>query len=551
MKMLESMPDERLPEPLGSVVTQIAATEPDPNETQAVVEALKRHAPTESVVKRANAPATIRRRMLLVCPALAALAAAVLLIVTLGRLPTASALELLADALSVTPCIKMTSSYEGKTRESWIMPATRQSATRSDEWIEFFDANAETVVTHNRQTGELVRSVRHQTEFGFVGDLVSAIIAGGNGDAPQTIRGMEVISSKVQTIDGKKILTLELQPTSTRSVANNATATATITIDPVTDLPSQCVAKLTINGKVQTRRDVWSYPEEGPANIFALGVEPSTKLVDRVPSTDVKPLLAGVYSGRVKFDDYVAVTIQASQEVPLYFGPGDVTLAAKHGDKFLFARYADSRDTLQGKTRAEVAERILADPSQFSWDALTIVDGQTEYRFHSSGHTSVEINLPAEEFIVPSWHSIPHYAGRPPLGIGRGDVSSAIATEAEGAPEGCVFLQTLHGGAIPEAPADPEASKRIRRMLRGGYWIRADRDYLVMQQDSEFQGEQRVSFTLDTLAQSPRGFWYPTRATQPNYNVGENTISATHYSYHLDFQQKLPQKMFNPKYYPF
>ena len=62
MKMLESMPDERLPEPLGSVVTQIAATEPDPNETQAVVEALKRHAPTESVVKRANAPATVRRR---------------------------------------------------------------------------------------------------------------------------------------------------------------------------------------------------------------------------------------------------------------------------------------------------------------------------------------------------------------------------------------------------------------------------------------------------------------------------------------------------------
>ncbi len=160
-------------------------------------------------------------------------------------------------------------------------------------------------MTHNRKTGELVRSVRHRTEFGFVSDLVSAILASGKGDAPQTIRGMKVISSKVETTGGLRVLTLELDPTSMRGVKENATAMAKITIDPATELPSRCVATLTSNGKVQTITDAWTYPEEGPANIFALGVDPSTKLVDRVPSTDVKPVLAGVYSGRLTFDDYV------------------------------------------------------------------------------------------------------------------------------------------------------------------------------------------------------------------------------------------------------
>ena len=538
--------DEQLPGLLGSVVAQIAASQPDSEETQSVVELLKRNPPAETAVQLAEFPKVFPRRLMLVT---GVTAAAVFLMVSLGRSSAAGTLEVLADALRLQSCIKMTSTHDGKTREAWIMPDLQQSATRTEDWIEHFDARAETVTTYNRKTGELVRSTRHQTDFGFVSDLVSAIVACGKGNGPDTVRGMKVVSSKVELKQGQRLLTLKLKPNALRGASHGDTATATITIDPSTELPRKCVAKLVSDGRVQMMIDVWTYPKEGPANVFELGVDLKTQLIDRVPPTDVKPLLAGVYSGRVKFDDYCAVTIQSSHEIPNHYAPGDIVLAAKQGLQFLFARYHDSLDQFQGKTRAEVASLILADPGRFSWKALTIIDGKTEYHFHSGGFTPSQINLPLDEYIVPSWHSVPHFAGRPPLGVGRGDVASAIVTRTDGGPEGCVLLQTIHGGTIPEAPIDPDVRKRIMKMLKGGYWVRGDRDYLVMQQDSEFEDNRTVSFTLNTLAQSPKGFWYPTSATQPDYVSAGNTISASYYSYHLDFNRKLPASMFSPASY--
>ncbi|MFK8114284.1 MAG: hypothetical protein AB8B91_18935, partial [Rubripirellula sp.] len=60
-----------------------------------------------------------------------------------------------------------------------------------------------------------------------------------------------------------------------------------------------------------------------------------------------------------------------------------------------------------------------------------------EHRCGTSGVTSVELNVPLEEFIVPSWRTVPHFAGRPPTGIGSGEISGALVTEAKGGPEGC------------------------------------------------------------------------------------------------------------------
>ncbi len=130
MNMPNAMTDESLPEPLGSVVAQIAATQPDAEESLAVIETLKRTPPANHVTQPGKATTNTRRRLIWTC---GAVAAATLLMVTLGRLPTASALELLADALASKPCIKMTSDFDGKTREAWIMPTTQQSATRTDD----------------------------------------------------------------------------------------------------------------------------------------------------------------------------------------------------------------------------------------------------------------------------------------------------------------------------------------------------------------------------------------------------------------------------------
>lgn len=414
MNMPDTNENSQLPEPLGSVVARIAATQPDAQETRSVVEALRQNPPNESHTAAAPAKERTRlfsRRALLTSGTVAA----ALLVVTMVLLRPANALGKIADALASQKCIKMTSTQDGAAHESWIMPATRQLATRTDDWIEFFEADAETVETYNRKTDELVRSVKFRQDFEFISELVSAIIASGKSDSPETIRGMQVMSSKVKTIDGKKVLTLELDPTSIRGLAEDATATATITVDPATDLPSRCVATLHNNGEVQTISETWTYPKNGPANIFALGVDPATKLIDRVPSTAVKPLVAGIYSGRLKFDDYVAVTIETRREEPRFgHGDGGFTLAAKQGDKVLYASFRDSWKGFKGKTASEVAEMILADPSRFKWNAQVILDGTTVHYCFSTVRTQ-DINCPPEEFIMPGWDVIPHYVGRPPL----------------------------------------------------------------------------------------------------------------------------------------
>ena len=48
--------DEQLPGLLGSVVAQIAASQPDSEETQSVVELLKRNPPAETAVQLAAFP---------------------------------------------------------------------------------------------------------------------------------------------------------------------------------------------------------------------------------------------------------------------------------------------------------------------------------------------------------------------------------------------------------------------------------------------------------------------------------------------------------------
>ena len=54
----------------------------------------------------------------------------------------------------------------------------------------------------------------------------------------------------------------------------------------------------------------FSYPEAGPADVYALGVPRSARLVDRVPSGDVKRILQTIQAGRVRMDHYRAVVVE-------------------------------------------------------------------------------------------------------------------------------------------------------------------------------------------------------------------------------------------------
>lgn len=138
-------------------------------------------------------------------------------------------------------------------------------------------------------------------------------------------------------------------------------------------------------------------------------------------------------------------------------------------------------------------------------------------------------------------------AGRPPLGIGRQDIAGSIASEIEGGPDGCVLLEIRRSGRVPEATRTTDDGTSPFR--RGGFWIRPDRDFLVMQDDSMFGNEQSHRFVLDELARSPQGHWYPLKARAEIKSAGGKGTRTEHYTYHVDFAVKLPEELFDPQRY--
>ena len=62
-------------------------------------------------------------------------------------------------------------------------------------------------------------------------------------------------------------------------------------------------------------RFVLDYPEEGPADIYALGVPRSAKIVDRVPKPDLARVIDGVKTSRQRFaDSYYAIVAETMDD---------------------------------------------------------------------------------------------------------------------------------------------------------------------------------------------------------------------------------------------
>ena len=251
----------------------------------------------------------------------------------------------------------------------------------------------------------------------------------------------------------------------------------------------------------------------------------------------------------MRFDDYRSVVIKSSTLNPFYYGPGSIHFVAKRGDDLLVLRNQKSLAKFNDMSTNEVAEEVLQDPESIQWRPLILVKKDLSFRMQAGNMVPSKLDRTAEHFIFPSWHLIPHMAGRPPLGIGRGDISAALVRDVEGGPESCVLLQANVEGRIPEAMTNPGANGTIRRRAESGFWVRPDRDYLVMRDVADSGEGPRTNFEIELVDQSPQGFWFPTKAIKPGYKMGDRVISPSHYSYHLDFKKKVPSRWFDPNVY--
>ena len=196
-----------------------------------------------------------------------------------------------------------------ESREFWISTSRAVGGSRSAEQISYFDGRLRIMHQYEPQKKILYRLPSSSADVGQ-GQQLLEIFQGlfrGDAELKAQLSGLILKDQKrTQTEkDGRRWDEYELvfQIPS----GPDADAHMTFVVDTQTRLPHSMRLSSAAGEGVEFTFD---YPENGPADIYALGVPKDTKLIDRVPTGDMSRILAGIEAGRDRFDDFHAIVIR-------------------------------------------------------------------------------------------------------------------------------------------------------------------------------------------------------------------------------------------------
>ena len=104
-----------------------------------------------------------------------------------------------------------------------------------------------------------------------------------------------------------------------RSLQEEQTARMLFRVDPATRLPSS-VTVTSPGMKPPTMQFIFSYPEKGPVDVYALGVPRDAKLVDLVPPADLARVIDGIKASAERFGPYFTINVITDAGQPWYQG---------------------------------------------------------------------------------------------------------------------------------------------------------------------------------------------------------------------------------------
>jgi len=251
--------------------------------------------PTE---KRASATTRRLRKSAL---AIAAVAAAVLVCVLPWLAGARTGWAAVVEAVQAKPWIHATATMpDGKSFEGWFSATHQIAAQRLDELVHFRDHRLGIVYTYNPAQRQLIRSADRagpgQEGLQRLQEFFEAIFRGDEELGSPEIAA-NVVDEKQRRVssDGKTWIEYELL----LEMAGKR-ARLVFRVDSGTRLPESMKHVALDEGEAETRFH-FEYPEEGPADVYALGVPRDAELVDRVPKGGLARLIRGVEAGRERF----------------------------------------------------------------------------------------------------------------------------------------------------------------------------------------------------------------------------------------------------------
>lgn len=482
---------------------------------------------------------------------------------------TSVSLADVAQAVRQKPWIHLTLRIENGAmkayqEEAWYSPTRNVTATRRLEWARFSDHKLKVYYTYDPAEGVLYRvpetAESRQSPLSDVVEALPQLLADGDvQDDPLsklTFLGhhrenLKVVKQETQKIkDGGRewldySLTLKIQ-------GQEHPIRILFRVDPDSKLPQFGRVTVQREDQVFSVEAAFDYPESGPEEIHALGVPRDAKLVDRVPTDDVARLISGLAAGRVRFDDFRAVVVDSHSDPALWwrshslevihrkgnrirrdmgFVSGDAVEPSGNVDRIVWwsnrAREAQYRlsSIVNGGVEHTFTDRMIAEP-----------DGSERHEIISRRPT--QLGLDPEQWI-PSFYTLtPDYAGRPPLGLPNPHMEATVESDPGDGPDGTVLLRIQYTGQGTPS-SNPNAGKR--RVPPGGWksWIDPAREYLVMR--SDIGGSSHI---VESVAQSPRGHWYPTRMRWTSSDPG---ISEKFLDFYVEFDVEIPVALFDVK----
>ncbi len=333
--------------------------------------------------------------------------------------------------------------------------------------------------------------------------------------------------------------------------------------DATTKLLDRCQLETQVQGKPVGWEMRFSYPEAGPADVYALGVPRSARLVDRVPSGDVKRILQTIQAGRLRMDHYRAVFVEQYGDDNSEWWQNFPEILYRKGDRFR----RDHGRGEQWRTRTPPARG--EDPGkwwanrvkQYRFRPIYVMRGVTHYfpKFESvtdrDGTTHLEIvsvstddtNLPPGETYPVDYALRPEFVCRPPLGIGAPDAEPSIDLHPANGPAGCILLSVRH-----PSTRDRINAKGIELPDDWQFWVDPQRDNIVMRMvtvQRDGKGSERIirDQIVEETARSPQGVWYATKVRMKDVmHDGKGKSIDQIYHIYVDFGAELPDSLFDP-----
>ena len=484
----------------------------------------------------------------------ATVAGAVLIVLLIVPSPSVGWADV-TKAIQSQKWIRGTVTYaDGDRGTMWLSPERQILAFKSDRWFQFFDGRERAKYEYRGREKPIVRLPLGEEDAQRVLP-VDALSQDKDVIGPWLFGTEKIVDQKRREVteDGKTWV--EFQLVLWRGEANQAT----LRVDPETRLPIYLLLTSPDDAS-KSFKWLFDYPEDGPTDIYALGVPREIKIDDQMPSDQVQQVLDAMAASRALIGDFRLLVAEEEDN--------RVFIVRRKGDRWRVDVCTGSYPPKPADGQA-VSDWLAERLRRFESIPQYICDGKTVYK------NPRPRPIPSDGDSI-QWERSRH-APQDLLSTGGSfDRSLSCAPYVKLATFVYPDLTPIRGWGFEfdPQPADSPGCVLIKRSARTSrkepwrahewFYIDPAKGHAVVRAelfglpadapaDPEVAGGQTIH--MENFQQSPRGFWYPTVVRDTRSTVSElndkgeilqrkTTPRTTTVRYCFDFDVELPDSLF-------